>query len=158
MGCDIHWYSETRINGVWVSDTADTRCVEEPDTEDSYVTLENFPNRKRDYWLFGLLSDVRTNWPWSFSPKGMPDDASEPVKEQCHSDGSDGHSHSYLDRAELKDKLEELRRARVEALVGATTINKEAAPHLFLRVEEIVAGLNAPVPDTDQRLVFWFDN
>jgi len=39
MGCDIHWHSEVKVDGVWHH--------------------HSNPRISRDYWLFALLAGVR---------------------------------------------------------------------------------------------------
>lgn len=80
MGCDIHWYSETKRNGQWECDQADT--FELLEDEDNYPDMANFPGRDRDYWFFGLLQPgVRSRWDWSFPEREViPDDLSKEVK------------------------------------------------------------------------------
>lgn len=161
MGCDIHWHSETKVDGEWVCDQANTRTVEVYEEGTPHIGLENFPHRGRNYWLFGLLNPEcgRSEWPWSFEPKGEPEDSSAEVQEQIREWGADGHSHSYLTRAELKAKLGEIHLARAELLITPGGMQySEGANHLMQRLHEIISSLNAAVPDEDQRLVFWFDN
>lgn len=158
MGCDIHWYSETKRNGVWECDQADSfEKDEDPDYE--HHDMNNFPNRGRDYWLFGLLANVRSAPTYGFDPKGIPENLSHEVKTIFDEWDTDGHSHSYLTREELKNKLSELAPLRVAALIGAATESspKQLAHHVG-RLEEIIRNLNADVPDSDQRIIFCFDN
>lgn len=157
MGCDIHIHSETKQGNAWICDQAASLEKE----HDGYPSLAEFPSGDRDYWFFGLLSEgVRTDWPWSFTRKGFPQDASKEVKliyDQLH---DDAHSSSYLNRAELKGKLEGLKVIRATHLITPKVpLNDlEAVPHHIERLTEYLAKLSAPVPDTDQRIVFWFDN
>lgn len=100
MGCDIHLFKEKKINGAWV--TADEWQPETDwDGEDRLECIsENYGSR--NYNLFGFLAKgVRRNHSKSFGIKGMPEDASTEVKEQCERWGCDGHSHSYLSLSEL---------------------------------------------------------
>lgn len=161
MGCDIHWYSETRRDGKWVCDQAASLINENDvdDVEDPRYDMDNFPHRSRDYWFFGLLADrVRCTWPWSFPQKELPEDVSNEVKRISDQWDCDGHSHSYLSRDELKTKLEELRLERAKNLIADVGTNAMQIDHLISRLEGTVADLNAEVPDEDQRIVFWFDN
>ena len=164
MGCDIHWYSETRrADGQWQCDQAASfQEVEEEDDIYSYSDLDVFPNRDRDYWLFGLLNDgVRTEWPYSFQGKGFPNSASREVAEVFSSWRDDAHSASFLTRAELKAKLQELKPIRAEYMIRSDVAihEREAIEHHAKRLQEIINNLsNESVSDESQRIVFWFDN
>lgn len=160
MGCDIHWNSETKKDGKWVCDQA----VVKPTwaDEDDEPQAEDFPDRGRDYWLFGLLANgVRSNWAWSFPyQNAVPDDLSPEVAKRIEHDGGDGHSHGVHTRAELIAKVEELKLKRAELLITADGQNNEpqACAHHLEQLEQIIGNLDADVPAEDQRLVFWFDN
>lgn len=158
MGCDIHWYSETKKDGAWECDQADSfEKDEDPDYE--YHDMNNFPNRGRDYWMFGLLADVRCDVPYGFAAKGIPDELSPEVKMIFDEWGGDGHSNSYLTREELKAKVAELAPKRAELLIApAKGVTMEMVQHHIDRLEEIIGNLNADVPDSDQRIIFCFDN
>jgi hypothetical protein len=161
MGSDIHWYSETRKGGKWICDQAETFAAEEDTDPNEPVRydMDDFPGRGRDYWMFGLLAHNRTSWPWSFDEKGMPDDASREVRQLCSDWDGDGHTHSYVTRAELKAKMEEIRMARAHSLIQPELAKfNEGADHFMTRLPEIIGNLNSEVPDEDQRIVFWFDN
>ena len=85
MGCDIHLHSEVKINGQWHHHS------------DCSV--------KRSYRLFAKMADVR-NWGESginpiSEPKGLPDDATFLTKLHSEKYGTDGHSHSWLDKNEI---------------------------------------------------------
>lgn len=101
MGCDIHLYREKQVGGRWVA--ADEWV------EDSYE-----PGRKevpfskrfheRNYELFGVLArGVRSDHPFSFTPRGLPLDPCAEVSEASANWDGDGHSHSYLYLHELRD-------------------------------------------------------
>ena len=158
MGCDIHWYSETKKDGTWRCDQAESfHTDEDPDYE--HHDMNNFPNPGRDYWMFGLLADVRCDVPYGFAAKGIPDELSPEVKTIFDQWDCDGHSHSYLTREELKAKLAELAPKRAELLIapvkGATIAMVQ---HHIGRLKEIIGNLDAEVPDSDQRIIFCFDN
>lgn len=167
MGCDIHWHTETRNSeGVWLCDQRDSyKAVDKTVEDHEYDSdeMDNFPGRGRDYWLFGLLSkNVRTDWPWSFEAKGLPDDISEHANlilgEQW---AGDLHSMSWLTRAELRAKLIELKHAAVEYLIAPPASAPDAPKYLADQVETILANMEAldtTGNDDDQRLVFGFDN
>ena len=155
MGCDLRWWSETRKDGQWHCDQKDT-FIDDP--KDG-VGMDYLPGYRRDYRWFGLLADVRTGWGYSFQLKGIPEELSPEVKKIFDHWDCDGHSHSYLTRAELKGKLEELGHQRVELLLQAPANREmEVAQHLITRLTETLSQLSAAVPDTDQRIIFCFDN
>lgn len=176
MGCDLHWYSETKHHRTpdspdyeWICDQANTFKVEKEDygdgDGDSRVDMDDLPGRSRDYWFFGLLNcGVRTSWPWSFpysdGIEGPPEDCSKEVKQIADQWDSDGHSHGSLTRAQLKAKLAEVKLKQAELLIapGDQPHFGQAAQHHFTRLTEVLACLTSDVPDEDQRVVFWFDN
>ena len=163
MGCDIHWHSETRRNGVWVCDQAASFQKLDPEDGDGYE-MDPFPNRDRDYWWFGLLNGVRTNWAFMFpESETVPNDLSHEVRTLYEQWDCDAHSAGSLTRAELKAKLGELKPMRAAILIHAHDEKKADATeaqviHLYGRLEETIANLSSDVPDEDQRIVFWFDN
>ena len=119
MGCDIHAHVEIEVAGKW----------------EHYSCLDI----DRDYDLFARMANVRNRGsvnPIS-TPRGLPIDASVISKLESDSDGSDGHSHSWLNLGELKEFD--------QGLFGWLFGN-----HL----SEFI------VPDSvsDVRLVFWYDN
>lgn len=164
MGCDIHWNSETKKDGKWVCDQEVAKPEWADPDDDEPARARDFPGRDRDYWLFGLLANgVRRNWPWSFPYQNTkPVDASPEVAARIEHDGDDGHSHGTHTRADLIAKRESFKVLRAEYLItpldDETKHYPEALAHLDSRLEEIIGNLDADVPDTDQRIVFWFDN
>ena len=83
MGCDIHFHSEVKIKGKW-RHHADASL-------------------KRDYKIFTKISNVRNDYnidPLTDS-RGLPDDITF-LTDYCAKDtGSDGYSHSYLNKEEI---------------------------------------------------------
>lgn len=153
MGCGIHWYSETKKDGKWVCDQAGSF------QKDEHYNMNNFPNSGRDYWMFGLLADVRVDVPYGFAAKGIPNELSPEVKTIFDEWGDDGHSHSYLTREELKAKLAELAPKHAELLIApAKEATIEIVQHHIGRLEETIGNLDADVPDSDQRIIFCFDD
>jgi len=81
MGCDIHWYSETkhyhtheRTDFEWICDQASSfRHVDyslKPGGDDLRPEMDEFAGSYRDYWFFGLLyNGVRTDWTFAFPGK-----------------------------------------------------------------------------------------
>jgi hypothetical protein len=104
MGCDIHMYKEKQVNGVWL--TADE--WQSYDYGDGDAGMEVDWGKQfsaRNYNLFGLLAEVRTEHAFSFKRRGIPFNVSPEVRAAAEYDGADGHSHSYLYLHELKDML-----------------------------------------------------
>ena len=158
MGCDIHWYSETKKDGKWVCDQAESYYIEDEGTADEYHTMDDFPNRGRDYWWFGFIQPgVRSSWDFGFDESHQPDDLSPEVERIINRWDSDGHSHGHLTRAELKAKLVELAETRTRMLINPTE-ELGALKHLAQRLEKTISNLTSDVPDEDQRIVFFFDN
>lgn len=157
MACDIHWYSETKKDGVWICDQAETLQVLHE--EDDYPDMDNFPGRDRDYWWFGFIQPgVRSEFDFSFDERvAIPEDLSKEVQLIFDRWSSDGHSHGWLTREEMKAKLEEMKVARAQALIQPTR-NVEPIVHLYNRLEKVIADLESDVPDSDRRVVFCFDN
>lgn len=143
MGCDIHAYSETRRNGKWEADHGHLASKD----EDDWISLPSVGNG-RDYWLFTTLAGVRGEEEWSFNDRGFPIDASDPVRAIYEQWGSDAHTPSYLNMAELKAKCAEI------MLIGTS----DAQGYL----ESLTDFISTITPTTDvledQRVVFWFDN
>lgn len=112
MGCDIHFYVEKKVNGVWES--ADTWEIDDC-YEDEQVY--NVPYKKsfyngRNYDLFAMLADVRNGYGFAGvvtgegffpidEPRGLPENTSERVKQASERSGIDGHSHSHFYVSEL---------------------------------------------------------
>lgn len=163
MGCDIHWHSETRKDGVWVCDQADSFTINPPEYDGGreYPEMDDFPGRTRDYWFFGLLNNgVRTNWPWSFPYTcDIPRDMSSEVRAVVEYWDEDAHSQGARTQAELQAKLAELIHARAEMLINPLPDASMAnIDHLIYRLQEVLGALGSEVPAEDRRLVFWFDN
>ncbi len=157
MGCDIHWYSETKKNGAWVCDQAASFTAEEEDGR-IYKDMDDFPGRDRDYWWFGFIQPgVRTQWPFSFDESSLPEDLSSEVQQLNDQWDCDGHSHGSLTRAQLKDKLAEMKKLSLEQVINPTQ-NRESIEHFVACLEDVLKNLTADVADEDQRIVFWFDN
>ena len=155
MGCDIHWWSETRKDEQWHCDQK-TTFTNDPEDD---IYMYGLRGSHRDYRWFGLLAGIRTAWEYSFQPKGIPEELSIEVKKVFDQWSIDCHSHSYLTRAELKGKLKELGHQRVALLLQAPANHEmEAAQHFITRLTKTIAQLSADVPDTDQRIIFCFDN
>lgn len=150
MGCDIHLYSETKKNGIWVADKANSYVPHTNAEEDAegYPTLDESYDHGRNYWLFGLLNpSVRTDWPWSFDEQGFPEDASPEIATTYNHWGDDAHSPNHLTREQLQIKATEL-------LIEPDPDAKTHSGYLVA----LVAGLPECTDPSQQRIVFWFDN
>ena len=157
MGCDIHWHSEAKKNGIWKCDQADSFQLLKD--EDGYPDMANFADTDRDYWLFGLLQPgVRSTWDWSFPERLVfPDDASPEVRKVYEFWGGDAHSPGHVTRAELKAKVEEIKALRAQHLISPMK-EGPAIEHHATKLTPMINDLDSDVPDEDQRIVFWFDN
>lgn len=157
MGCDIHWHSETKKNGIWKCDQANSFQILKD--EDGYPDMINFTDTDRDYWLFGLLQPgVRSNWDWSFPERLVfPDDASFEIRKVYEHWGGDAHSPGYVTRAELKAKVEEMKTLRAQHLISPMK-EGPAIEHHATKLDRLINLLSSDAPDEDQRIIFWFDN
>ena len=175
MGCDIHWYSETRhyrtpekTDFVWICDqTSSFHPVDyslTPGGDDLRPEMDDFPNPTRDYWFFGLLfNGVRTDWTFAFPGKCLlPTDLSSEVQAVYDCWGLDAHSQSWLTRKELEDKLAELHLVQAGMLIDPRPNERpEHVQHMIRRLKQTIDSMLAISPDVsgeDHRLVFWFDN
>ncbi len=161
MGCDIHLFAEAKkiqkkenlinILQFWKKPEVVWQTIEnweEPLVEGSFYKVKNrFYSNGRNYNLFCALCGVRRHQfiePHHFisEPKGIPEDSCEEIKQQIEYWDSDGHSHNYNTLKELKEFD--------WSLYGNTTKD-------FL--DEVIPKLEAQqVPDTDVRIVYFFDN
>lgn len=110
MGCDIHFYVERKVDGVWQSADRWEPSEEEPGSQ-------RIPRKKRfysdrNYNLFAILADVRNGYGFAgcdtgngfvpiADPRGIPEDVSELVQAESDRWEGDGHSHSWFTVAEL---------------------------------------------------------
>lgn len=113
MGCDIHFYVERRVDGIWVSADKWTpdKYAEEGETRLTVDYDDHFYNG-RNYDLFAIFADVRNGNGFAevdtgdgfkpiASPKGLPSDISEQIFLESEAYGCDGHSHSWHTVADL---------------------------------------------------------
>lgn len=86
MGCDIHFHSEVKRRGVW--------------QHHEEVMID------RNYALFAKMAGVRKHESWTLEPisdpRGIPEDATELTKLHVEKMNGYGHSHSWLNAAEIK--------------------------------------------------------
>lgn len=140
MGCDIHFFTEVKLDGKWHQYAA--------------------PNVSRWYGLFEKMAGVRGDVENAIvPPKGIPADASELVMKSYDYWDSDAHTPSWLNAAEI-NALEEWLYA----------YHKENRPEEYFYPEKIWGYVNGngyggyhKYPDQknlfeDVRFVFWFDN
>lgn len=150
MGCDIHMFREVYREGKW-------ECLEETyeeedwgsDSEGIMTHLEDLAI-SRNYWLFGLLAaGVRTEWEFSWEPRGLPNDVSDPVNAEHTLWDSDAHTASWLGLAEIQQKATEL-----------LILPGQEAPQCGKLLTDLMNQLEWPegVDPGDCRIVFWFDN
>lgn len=110
MGCDIHAYTEQQIGNRWVSNQEWTDPYNEGVLDVEWE--KRFTNR--NYQLFGLLADVRTDTGFNIPARGLPLDMSPEVKRASEHWGCDGHSHSFFTLQELRVLKEDLASKTVE--------------------------------------------
>jgi len=115
MGCDIHMFSERKPQRPAMDE--DKEVWENCDlfTMNKYFERDNEEGESqfnvvevcggRNYDLFGVLANVRNERDNNFicEPKGIPSDCCAYIMEQQEYWGGDGHSHSWLTLAELKE-------------------------------------------------------
>ena len=131
MGCDIHGWTEVKINGKWVA-----VC---PFTDDG---------DERNYKRFCMLAGVRcySDDVVCGEAKGVPSDVSETVRYHIDQWDSDGHSHSHMT---LLEALRIFKETATSCWRNNGFIPEDA--YDFFGVEENEDFEN-------MRIVFWFDN
>ena len=150
MGCDIHMFREVYRNDRW-------ECLEETyeeedwgsDSEGTMTRLEDL-SITRNYELFGLLAaGVRTQWEFSWQPRGLPNDVTELVKAEHEGWDIDAHTASWLGMAEIQQRATEL-----------LILPGQKAPQCGLLLSDLINMLEWPegLLSGDCRIVFWFDN
>jgi hypothetical protein len=93
MGCDIHFYAERKVDGVWQQALM-------PDKESKFEQTRFYYNR--NYLLFGLLAGVHNeNVTPLVAPRGIPEDLSKALKDNWDSGASDYHTPSHFLLSEL---------------------------------------------------------
>jgi hypothetical protein len=152
MGCDIHTNVEVKSNGKW---TQVDKLVEDPygpaDGDVSYPTLALIVIEpiydSRNYTVFGLLAGIRGNVTPVKSPRGIPEDTSDTIRESWELYA--GHTSHYYTLAEL----ETINRRNKKAYVAETAdFFSTVLPKLKSIQEE------HKVTTKEVRLVFWFDS
>lgn len=104
MGCNIHSFAETKVNGKWEK-VGEHFSLGEWEKKCYKKEKNDSPFDWRSYSMFAFLADVR-NYdhcePIS-EPKGIPDDVCKEIKSEYEDWKSDAHSSSYLTLKELLD-------------------------------------------------------
>jgi len=154
MGCDIHVYRERRIDGIWETDTL---VEKEDDTYSSYESGVGYVSRS--YVMFGALSGVRSDSPIKppAEDRGFPEDATD-INQACSDQmDADGHSHGWLDMAELSKLI----RDHEEAIVLYEDHEFSEYAQVNLRDLQEQAGKGdyfAGLAPEDCRILFFYDN
>lgn len=143
MGCDVHLYAEIKVNGQWL--------------------LYTQPKIERCYAMFEKMAGVRGEPSNAIAlPRGLPADISPATRFCADYDGTDGHSHSWLNAAEIRELV---KWGETELRPRASHMNRwdfeaETGAYLF---GNGWAGFvshpdSRPAGVEDVRWVFWFDN
>ena len=168
MGCDIHSFAEVKRNSKW-------------EKVNNHFSIDNLMKKyeKKDkgynpfYWrcysVFAFLADVR-NYdkckPLS-SPKGIPSDVSDEIKEEYKNWEGDAHSSSYLTLRELTEfdyNKTFWNRRIIKNNNGATLAEKGEGKiitykeNLGLDFFKHLSELKKLGNIDNVRIVFWFDN
>lgn len=98
MGCDIHPYVEMKgDDGKW-------HAVKPAGNDPRWAKPEDIEwDFNRSYHSFSVLAGVRNSDEYRpiAEPRGIPEDASQEVKDESERWDSDGHSHSWLSLSEI---------------------------------------------------------
>ena len=144
MGCDIHFHTEIKVNGVWHHYSQ--------------------PRLNRDYDLFAKLAGVRNYSGLSFTPpRGLPDDVSFTTRLCYEHDGPEPyvHSASWLSGKELAE-IVRWDDARQGHNVNLSLEHSRGLGYLFGNGWESYPrsedSPDFPAEVEDVRCVFWFDN
>lgn len=158
MGCDIHLALERNLKGKWIP----VKFVNEykEDDGDDFTAMFSYPGRS--YGLFNILSfnECRVdrnqlNFVWE--ERGFPDDVSDMVKKT--SDSSDYHTHSYLTLSEMKKAIQTQNVLMVyEVEQGITDPWKGELAGFYEWVQSKAKVMLPGVPESQIRLLFWYDN
>lgn len=112
MGCDIHFYTDKRVDGVWKPADAFERETPDEDHPKGYLFAKSSYYNGRNYDLFAILANVRNGYGFAgcptgagfnpiAQPKGVPEDATAEYREIVERWDLDGHSHSHFTLREL---------------------------------------------------------
>lgn len=157
MGADIHIYAERKLkDGTWAMcqsySSIDSKSFSPKEAGTKWFKIQD-----RDYSFFAALAGVRGSGP---EPRGMPEDASPLVREECDDWSGDGHSHSWYSAREFvpifmahkmsDDELAKLVGYKLTAHYDVNITNTVLYDHLAIHLPH-----DAP---ENIRFVFWFDN
>lgn len=173
MGCDIHAYLEIRRfdfddkereKGIWINADKWTKnefavLYKEENEPIWHIDYDDRIWGKRWYFLFAVLAGVRNAWDLTpiSEKKGLPEDASDEIKQASERWKADGHSHSWLSLKEINEwdgwDIE-----IKDDFGGETTYRKFLAEFHDKTVKRMMTKVNHNVTEEDVRIVFWFDN
>ncbi len=104
MGCDIHAYSETKIDDKWEANEEFSRNRE---GEHFDVDYDDRFDTDRNYDFYGIIAGVKRPDVKRFEPKGFPKDSSSNIKGVYDYWDADAHTPSYLTLDELEKFVEQ---------------------------------------------------
>lgn len=121
MGCDIYIACEyLGYKGVWKNcdHFKVNHYYNEEEGDEKYIVQDIYNDR--NYEVFAMLANVRNYGEIvAFDdPRGIPSDACEYTRKRIERWDSDGHSHSYMTLAELKDYVGEYPPIKCEGYVS----------------------------------------
>jgi hypothetical protein len=186
MGCDIHIYSESLIEGKWVCQEriVDVNAGYSQFPEPHYDTVdEDDLFLGRNYFLFGILAGVRSWDEPDFDVKGFPEDASEEIQILFRQWDNNCHTPSYISLSELEEWLdreqyegrkevlesnikhwiEELKKVNVGNVISSMSgfLKGKYMDEEYEYVNSVIQGWVDKLSKRegeDQRIVFWFDS
>ena len=136
MGCDIHLFTEIKINGKWIT--------------------HSIPRADRNYELFELMAGVRgENSKAIVEPKGLPNDMGEITSMYAKHWEGDSHTGSWFNAQEICILYKEIRSKKI--IRGA--IGLDLCGYFFGGdwSEFVEYRETLPKEVEDIRFVFWFD-
>ena len=159
MGCDIHLAFERKVKGTWVPVKFKNEYLEDDGRE--FTARVSYPGRS--YTLFNILSfnDCRVNRAhlnFVWEPRGIPEDVSDLVKKE--SDSPDFHTHSYLTLSEMKKAIqtEKVLSAYDTKTENITDPWKGELAGFYEWCKTKADAFLPKVPESQIRIVFWYDN
>jgi hypothetical protein len=183
MGCDIHFYVETRgANGKWEcqdkihkDSTGEFQLLEQFGDMEAKFRRGSEPPHKyidRDYFLFAILADVRNDYPdekkirYIAEPRGIPENISAEVKAVFDSWGEDGHSHSWFLLPEVTEWPhwdDEITYEDSDITSSGTIVRRPVTTTLRKRctsfLDKVLKPMSKLCKDPNNvRMVFCFDN
>jgi len=161
MGCDIHLYIEYSEDGgkSWTADPGHvTRTI-----MGLYTDIEEASCAHRNYRLFAKLSNVRGSGP---TPRGLPKNLSETIKQASQLWKNDCHSHSYITPKQFEKRLCTLNYTEADFKSAVpTAFGGFGYPNIVAHYRKIVNEKKAELEflggDPNKvkcRIVFWFDS